>query len=91
MLFAICEQTKARLDRCTLVGEETLHGVPVKHYVLDGDAFLAAAQESSEPNLREFGEALWSAEDADLYVEAEGGYPVVFFRQLQRSLRTPWL
>jgi hypothetical protein len=70
--------TGSDVARGKLVGEATLDGVPVKHYVLDGDAFLAAAQESSDPNLREFGEALWSAEDADLYVDAEGGYPVAF-------------
>ncbi len=61
-----------------LVGEETLNGAAVKHYVLDGDAFLAAAQKSSDPKLKAFGEALWSAEDADLYVDAKGGYPVAF-------------
>jgi len=61
-----------------LVGEETLNGAAVKHYVLDGDAFLAAAQKSSDPKLKAFGEALWSAEDADLFVDAKGGYPVAF-------------
>jgi hypothetical protein len=70
--------TGSDVARGKLVGEGTLDGVPVKHYVLDGDSFLAAAQESSDPQLREFGEALWSAEDADLYVDAKGGYPVAF-------------
>jgi len=70
--------TSSDVARGKLVGQETLNGVPVKHYVLDGDAFLAAAQKSTDPKLRAFGEALWSAEDADLYVDAKGGYPVAF-------------
>lgn len=70
--------TSSDVARGELVGEEMLNGVPVKHYVLDGDTFLTAAQNSSDPQLRAFGEALWSAEDADLYVDAEGGYPVAF-------------
>jgi hypothetical protein len=64
--------------RGRLVGPTTLGGVPVEHYVIDGDAFLAAAQRSSDPKLKAFGDALWSADDADLYVDAEGGYPVAF-------------
>jgi hypothetical protein len=70
--------TTSDVARGRLVGQETLHGVPVQHYVLDGDAFLAAARKSSDPNLKAFGEALWSAEDTDLYVDAKGGYPVAF-------------
>ena len=70
--------TSSDVARAKFVGEETLNGVPVKHFVLNGDAFLAAAQNSTDPQLRAFGEALWSAEDADLYVDAEGGYPVAF-------------
>lgn len=70
--------TSSDVARGKLAGDETLNGVPVKHYVINGDAFLAAAQKSSNPKLRAFGEALWSAEDADLYVDAKGGYPVAF-------------
>jgi hypothetical protein len=70
--------TSSDVARGKLVGEETLNGVPVKHYVLDGDAFLAAAQKSTNPQLRAFAEGLWSAEDADLYVDAKGGHPVAF-------------
>ena len=70
--------TSADVARGKLVGEETLNGVPVKHYVINGDAFLAAAKKSSNPKLKAFGESLWSAEDADLYVDAKGGYPVAF-------------
>jgi hypothetical protein len=70
--------TGSDVARGELVGEETLNGMAVRHYVLDGDAFLTAAQRSSDPNLRTFGKALWSAEDADLYVDAENGYPVAF-------------
>jgi hypothetical protein len=68
--------TSSDVARGQLVGEETLNGVPVKHYVVDGDAFLVAAQNSADPQLRAFGEALWSAEDIHLYVDAAGGYPV---------------
>jgi hypothetical protein len=70
--------TSSDVARGKLVGEETRNGVAVKHYLIDGDALLAAAQKSSDPKLRQFGEALWSAEDADLYVDAKGGYPVAF-------------
>jgi hypothetical protein len=60
------------------VGDETLNGAAVKHYVIDGEAFLAAAQNSDDEKLREFADALYAAEDADLYVDAKGGYPVAF-------------
>jgi hypothetical protein len=60
------------------VGAGTLNGVAVNHYVLDGEDFLAAAQKSRDPKLRAFGKALWSAEDADLYVDARNGYPLDF-------------
>lgn len=70
--------TSTDVARGKLVGQETRNGVPVKHYVLNGDAFVAAAQKSRDPKLRTFGEGLWSAEDADLYVDAKGGYPVAF-------------
>ena len=68
--------TSSDVARGKLVGQETLNGAPVNHYVINGDAFLAAAQKSRDPKLRAFGESLWSAEDIDLYVDAEGGYPV---------------
>jgi hypothetical protein len=55
-----------------------LNGRAVKHYVIDGNAFLAAAQQSADPNVRTFGQALRSAQDADLDVDAQGGYPVAF-------------
>ena len=70
--------TSSDVLRGKLVGQETLHGIRVKHYVIDGDAFLAAAQKSSDPDLKAFGKALRWAEDADLYVDAKGGYPVAF-------------
>jgi hypothetical protein len=60
------------------VGDETLNGRSVKHYVINGDNFLAAAQKSDDEKLRAFGDALYAAEDADLYVDAKGGYPVAF-------------
>ncbi len=70
--------TGSDVARGQLVGEESLNGVPVKHYVLNGEAFLAAAQNSTDPKLKAFGEALWSAGDADLYIDVENGYPVAF-------------
>jgi hypothetical protein len=70
--------TSSEVARGKLVGEETLNGVPVKHYVINGDAFLAAAQKSKNEKLRTFAEGLWSAEDADLFVDAKTGYPVAF-------------
>ena len=70
--------TRSDVARGTLVGQETFNGRPVKHYLIDGDTFLAAAKKSSDPQLRAFAEGLWSAEDAHLYVDAQGGYPVAF-------------
>jgi hypothetical protein len=70
--------TSSEVARGRLVGQETRNGRSVRHYVLDGDAFLAAARASADPKLRSFAESLWSAEDADLYVDAQGGYPVAF-------------
>jgi hypothetical protein len=70
--------TSSDVARGKLVDQKTINGVPVKHYVLDGEAFLAAAQKSKDAKLKAFGDALWSAEDADLYVDAKGGYPVAF-------------
>lgn len=70
--------TSKDVARGKLVGDERLNGVAVKHYMLYGDTFLAAAQKSQDPKLKAFGEALWSAENADLYVDAEGGYPIAF-------------
>lgn len=68
--------TNSDVARGKFVGDEKLNGVAVKHYVIDGDAFLAAAQKSSDPKLQSFAEALWSAKDIDLYIDAAGGYPV---------------
>ena len=70
--------TSSDVARGKFIGDEMLNGVAVKHYVINGDAFLAAAQKSTDPKLKAFGDALWSANDADLYVDAKGGYPVAF-------------
>ena len=64
--------------RGKLVGEKTVNGKAAKHYVIDGKSFLAAAQKSSDPNVRSFGKFLRSAQDADLYVDAKGGYPLSY-------------
>jgi hypothetical protein len=68
--------TNSEVARGTLVGEEQLNGMTVKHYVIDGDDFLAAAQQSSDPKLKKFGDSLYSAEDIDLFVDVETGHPV---------------
>ena len=60
----------------SLVGAESLDGVAVDHYLIDGPTFLAAAQNSSDPTVQAFGQALRGAGDADIYVDTETGYPV---------------
>ncbi len=70
--------TGSDVARGTFVGDEVHNDLPVKHYVIDGDEFLAAAQGSGDPNVRLFAQSLNSATDADLYVAAEGGYPVAY-------------
>jgi biopolymer transport protein ExbD len=70
--------TGSEVARGKYIGDATLNGAPVKHYVINGDAFLAAAKKSRDPQLKAFADGLWSAEDADLYVDAKGGYPVAF-------------
>ena len=70
--------TSSDVARGKYVGDNTINGVAVKHYVINGQAFLYAAQNSTDPKLKEFGQSLWSANDADLYVDAKSGYPVAF-------------
>jgi hypothetical protein len=77
--------TSGDVARGQLVGQETLNGVPVKHYVIDGDAFLSAAQNSTDERLKSFADGLWSAEDADVYIDAKTGYPVAFRGQFSGS------
>ena len=70
--------TNSDVARGKLVGDETRNGVPVKHYVVNGDTFVTAAENSTDPKLKAFGDALWSAKDADVYVDPASGYPVAF-------------
>jgi len=70
--------TRSDVARGKFAGQETFNGRPVNHYIIDGSDFLTAAKKSSDPQLRAFAGGLWSAEDADLYVDAEGIYPVAF-------------
>jgi hypothetical protein len=70
--------TGSDVARGTFVGDEVLNDRALKHYSIDGDEFLAAAQGSSDPNVSLFAQSLVSAADADLYVSAEGGYPVAY-------------
>ena len=70
--------TNKEVARGNLVGQETYNGAVLNHFVLNGDAFLAAAKKSSDPELKAFGDALWDAGDADLYVDSKELYPVAF-------------
>ncbi len=76
--FLLSTLTSSDVARGTFVGDETLDGMPVKQYVIDGDSFMAAAQQSSDPNVSLFAQSLRTATDADLYVSADGGYPVAY-------------
>ena len=68
--------TSSDVARGTLLGREDVDGVAADHYVIEGPAFLAAAQASTDPTVQAFGQSLRTANDADLYVDAEGGYPL---------------
>ena len=70
--------TSKEVARGTLAGQETYNGATLNHYVINGDAFLAAAKKSGDQKLKAFGDALWDAGDADLYVDAKDLYPVAF-------------
>jgi hypothetical protein len=70
--------TNSDVARGKLADKMTVNGVPVNHYVINGEAFLTAAQKSQDEKLKAFGDALWKAKDADLYVDAKGGYPLAF-------------
>ena len=70
--------TSSDVARGTFVGDETLNGTPVKHYVINGEAFLAAAKASGDPTVSTFAQPLTSAADADLYVATDTGYPVAY-------------
>jgi hypothetical protein len=69
---------KSEVARGTKKGQENINGTAADHYVINGDAFLTAAQKSSDPKLKAFASSLWNAEDADLYVDAKNGYPLAF-------------
>jgi hypothetical protein len=70
--------TNSDVARGKLVDKMTVNGTSVNHYAINGEAFLAAAQKSSDEKLKAFADALWKADDADLYVDAKGGYPLAF-------------
>jgi hypothetical protein len=70
--------TSSDVARGTLVGEETIDGMPVSHWVIDGEAFLAGASASSDPTVVTFAQALTQAADADLYVATDSGFPVSY-------------
>lgn len=68
--------TSSDVAQGTLAGQEDVNGTTTDHYVIDGPAFLAAAQASTDPTVQTFGQSLRTANDADLYVDAAGGYPL---------------
>jgi hypothetical protein len=70
--------TSDGVARGTFVADEVLDGMPVKHYRMDGAAFLAAAQATGDPTVSGFAKSLRSASDGDLYLAADGGYPVAY-------------
>jgi hypothetical protein len=70
--------TSSDVARGTFVGQETLDGVAVDHWVIDGEAFLAAAQSSADPTISRFAAPLTGVADADLYLSSDGGYPVAY-------------
>jgi hypothetical protein len=71
--------TSSEAARGTLIGDETLGDRAVRHYLIDGEAFLAAAQSAMDDSaLSRFTSSLRTASDADLYVDAAGGYPVAY-------------
>lgn len=76
--FLLSTLTSSDVARGTFMGDETLDGMPVKRYTIDGDTFVDAAQGSSDPTVSDFAQSLVRAEDADLYVAADGGYPVAY-------------
>jgi hypothetical protein len=76
--FLLSTLTSSDVARGTFAGDETLDGTPVAHYVIDGEAFVAAAQGSADPQVSSFAQSLLSATDADVYVAADGGYPVAY-------------
>ena len=76
--FLLSTLTSSDVARGTFAGDETLDGTPVEHYVIDGEAFIAAAQGSADPQVSSFAQSLLSATDADVYVAADGRYPVAY-------------
>ena len=70
--------TSKDVARGSLIGTEKINGENYKHYVIDGPTFLNAAQKSQDTALRTFGDSLWSAKNADLYV-SPAGYPAAYF------------
>ncbi len=70
--------TRKEVAKGKLAGQEEYNGATLNRYTLNGDAFLAAAKASSDPGLKSFGDALWDAGDADLWVDSESRYPVAY-------------
>lgn len=68
--------TNPEVARGKFVSEGEINGVKAKRYVIDGDAFLAAAQNSEDEKLQAFAENLWTADDIYVWVDSKTGYPV---------------
>jgi len=70
--------TRKEVAKGKLTGQEEYNGATLNRYILNGDAFLAASKKSGDPALKSFGDALWDAGDADLWVDAGSRYPVAY-------------
>lgn len=68
--------TDPEVARGTFVSEGEINGVKAKRYVIDGDAFLATAQNSENEKLQAFAENLWTADDIYVWVDSKTGSPV---------------
>ena len=76
--FLLSTLTSSDVARGTFAGDETLDGTPVEQNVIDGEASIAAAQGSADPQVSSFAQSLLSVTDSDVYVAADGGYPVAY-------------
>lgn len=68
--------TNPEVARGKFVSEGEINGVKARRYVIDGDAFLAAAANSSDEKLQAFAANLWTADDIYVWVDSKTGYPV---------------
>lgn len=68
--------THPDVARGKFVSEGEINGVKARRYVIDGDAFLAAAQASEDAKLSAFAKNLWTADDIYVWVDSATDYPI---------------